>query len=91
MAALRRAGLPLADTMASDGESPQSQLVCVAAVREAGIHALVATPSGLVYRFEPAVFELSFWRSPPVTITGLHFPWLIASMSVSSPVCHWDP
>lgn len=62
MASLRAAGLPLANTAdTAEDESGQSQLVCVAEVREDMIHALVATPSGLIYRFEPTIFELSFW------------------------------
>jgi len=76
IAALRAAGLPLANTETSEGERPQSELVCVAAVREGSIHALVATPSGLVYRFEPAVFELSFWA-----FAARHYYWVTFSLA----------
>jgi hypothetical protein len=76
MAALRAAGLPLASTEAIEGESPRSELVCVAEVREREVHALVATPSGLVCRFQPAVFELAFWA-----FAARHYYWVTFSMA----------
>ena len=51
-AALSAAGLPAG----ADGE-----IVCVLSVCQLPA-ALVACPNGLVYRFEPAVFEEDFWR-----------------------------
>ncbi|GGC25524.1 hypothetical protein [Pseudoduganella buxea] len=61
MAALRAAGLPLANASdIAEDESSQSQIVCVADVRDDTIHALVTTPTGLVYRFEPSDFEREF-------------------------------
>lgn len=76
MAALRAAGLPLANSAASEGESLRSELVCVAEVREGAVHALVATPSGLVYRFQPAVFELKFWA-----FAARHYYWVTFSLA----------
>lgn len=66
MTALRAAGLPLSvsgiEDDESEADSERSAIVCVAAVREDGVTALVACPSGLVYRFEPPAFDLEFWR-----------------------------
>lgn len=63
MAALRAAGLPLAYASEQEGEeSDASRIVCVAAYLHGQIQALVATPSGLVYRFEPDVIVDDFWR-----------------------------
>lgn len=62
MAALRAAGYPLSSsTDAAEGESDASKLVCIADVRESMMHAIVATPSGIVQRFEPSQFEPQFW------------------------------
>lgn len=77
MAALRAAGLPLANTAeTAEDESGQSQLVCVAEVREDIIFALIATPSGLVYRFEPTHFELSFW-----SFAARNYYWVTSCMA----------
>ncbi|QYF93066.1 hypothetical protein KY495_20580 [Massilia sp. PAMC28688] len=76
MGALRAAGLPLAYMEASEGESPRSEIVCVAEVREEVVHALVATPSGLVYRFQPAPFELTFWA-----FAARHYYWVTFSLA----------
>lgn len=77
MAALRAAGLPLANTAdTSEDESSQSQIVCIAVVKEDVIHALVATPSGLVYRFEPKIFELSFW-----SFAARYYYWVTFSLA----------
>ena len=60
--ALRSAGLPLASAgESSETDSDASAIVCIASVGPAGIHAVVGTPSGLVWRFEPETFESSFW------------------------------
>jgi DNA polymerase III epsilon subunit-like protein len=60
--ALRAAGLPLANNESAEGDSEQSHLVCIAEVRPDGIHAVVAFPSGLVFRFQPSTFEFEFWN-----------------------------
>jgi DNA ligase (NAD+) len=52
ISALSAAGLPIG----ASGDD----IVCVVAVGEAPI-ALVASPNGRVYRFEPTVFEVGFW------------------------------
>ena len=49
---LKSFGLPLDDS---------GTLVCLTSVIDDNIHGLVVTPSGLVYRFEPAEFETDFW------------------------------
>lgn len=73
---LRAAGLPLANTNEpGEDESNQSQLVCIAEVHEDSIRALVATPSGLAYRFEPMAFEQSFWA-----FAARHYYWVTGSM-----------
>lgn len=65
LAGLRAARLPLATSLdaTADGESEseQSKLVCIADVRQNLIHAIVVTPSGWVFRFEPTEFEPAFW------------------------------
>lgn len=64
---LRSAGLPLsgggADAADSDAEAESSNAVIVAlvAVSATKISALVATPSGLLYRFEPKAIEREWW------------------------------
>lgn len=76
ISALRSAGLPLANTNEpSEDESSQSQLVCIAEVQENAIRAVIATPSGLVYRFEPMAFEQSFWA-----FAARHYYWVTGSM-----------
>lgn len=60
--ALRAAGLPLANNDSEEGDSEQRHLVCIAEVRQDVIHAVVAFPSGLIYRFQPSIFELQFWN-----------------------------
>lgn len=63
MASLRAAGLPLAYSLDADEEdSASSKIVCIAEVSENNIKAIVATPSGLVYKFDCEVFEQSFWE-----------------------------
>lgn len=63
MVVLRAAGLPLSNTVeVLEDESGASCIVCIAALRLDGVHALVACPSGLMYRFEPAAFEQHFWH-----------------------------
>lgn len=49
---LRSFGLPLDES---------GTIVCLIELVEDNIHGLVATPSGLAYRFEPAEFEQDFW------------------------------
>lgn len=62
VSALRSAGLPLANAAeSSETDSDASAIVCIASVGPVGIHAVVATPSGLVWRFEPEGFEPRFW------------------------------
>lgn len=62
---LRASGLPLANAGAAnddEGESDQSKIVCVVSVIGETAHALVACPSGVLFRFEPAIFEKGFWE-----------------------------
>ena len=62
MSALKAAGFPLSSsTESNEGESDNSKLVCVAEIKGDLIHAIVASPSGIVYRFEPSVLEPAFW------------------------------
>ena len=56
VAAFRSAGLPV-----GGGAVASDQIVCVAAVGEIPA-VVVVCPNGLVYRFEPQVFEQEFWR-----------------------------
>lgn len=64
---LRSAELPLsggdADTADSNAaaESTSAAIVALVAVSATKISALVATPSGLLYRFEPKAIERSWW------------------------------
>jgi hypothetical protein len=77
MQSLRAAGLPLANSVDTEGEeSSQSSLVCIAEVRENLIHALVACPTGLVYRFEPVEFEAFFWG-----FAARNYYWVTSSMA----------
>ncbi|MBV7538459.1 hypothetical protein KW842_22030 [Duganella sp. sic0402] len=76
MVALRAAGLPLANNIdIIEEESSQSSLVCVAEIDEDRILAIVACPSGQVYRFEPTVFEQSFW-----SFAARNYYWVTGSM-----------
>lgn len=54
--ALAGAGLPVGEADSADGK-----IVCVLSVGDLPA-AVVACPNGLVYRFEPPVFELGFWQ-----------------------------
>lgn len=78
MAALRAAGLPLASGQEEDeaGASAGSEIVCIAAVTDDNIHALVATPSGLVYRFEPDDLDAAFWK-----FSGSNYYWVTGNMA----------
>lgn len=63
IASFRAAGLPLADASAEqdEDESDNSKIVCLAEVNQSSVSAIVACPSGLIYRFEPTEFEPAFW------------------------------
>lgn len=77
LATLRAAGFPLASSSElTEGESDNSKLVCVAEVRNNMIHAIVASPSGIVYRFEPTVFEPSFW-----SFAGRHYYFVTGNIA----------
>lgn len=63
---LKSAGLPLsmagegADGLA-EGESAAGAIVALVSVAGGRLAALVATPSGLMYRFEPEAIEPTWW------------------------------
>lgn len=63
---LKSAGLPLsmasegADGLA-EGESASGAIVALVSVAGGRLAALVATPSGLMYRFEPEAIEPTWW------------------------------
>lgn len=63
LATLRQAGLPLAESGADlvEEESTNSRIVAIMAPAGDTIHAIVATPSGFVYRFEPPEIDIEFW------------------------------
>lgn len=63
LARMRGAGLPLQDGGAGEveGESDSSKITALVAVSEDRLAAIVATPSGLVYRLEPEVIEQEWW------------------------------
>lgn len=56
---LRSAGFPLSSNDSENGDSENSKLVCLAEVQDKNIIAIVATPSGLVYKFTE--FDIEFW------------------------------
>ena len=63
LARMRSAGLPLQDGGAGEveGESDSSKITALVAVGADRLAAIVASPSGLVYRLEPEVIEQDWW------------------------------
>lgn len=63
LARMRSAGLPLQDGVAGEveGESDGSKITALVAVSADGLAAIVASPSGLVYRLEPEIIEQEWW------------------------------
>lgn len=68
--ALKRAGFPLqgestkeGETELEEDESKASQIVCVLALSQddGAFQAIIATPSGAVFKIAPEVFDLDFW------------------------------
>lgn len=79
LSALRAAGLPLAVSAPSDGDSDDSDasaMVCLAEVADARIWAIVACPNGLVFRFEPPVYEPAFW-----SFAAQYYYWVTGNMA----------
>ncbi|QEL56035.1 hypothetical protein [Chromobacterium paludis] len=63
LARMRAAGLPLQEGTAgeAEGESDNSKITALVAVGDDRLSAIVATPSGLVYRLEPERIEPDWW------------------------------
>lgn len=63
LARLRSAGLPLAEPSGEgeEGDSDNSKLCLVASVVDGAVAAVVASPSGLVFRFEPDLVDPQWW------------------------------
>ncbi|MFK4705602.1 hypothetical protein ABIC83_002441 [Roseateles asaccharophilus] len=63
LARLRSAGLPLAEPSGEgeEGDSDNSKLCAVVSVIDGVLAAVVASPSGLVFRFEPDHVDPQWW------------------------------
>lgn len=62
LARMRAAGLPLASDETEDSdESSKSCITACISILNGKVHALVASPSGIIYEFAPEQFEALWW------------------------------
>lgn len=81
---LRGAGILASSNSNETGEgTSSSEILCIAGVGEKNIHALVACPSGLLYRFEPKFFEHDFW-----SFAARHYYWITNCLADRAHVAH---
>lgn len=66
MRRLRAAGLPLIEGEVEDdsdggGADGKGQITAIIAFNDGKINALIATPSGIIYRIDPSIFHAPWW------------------------------